>query len=270
MSISSKLAPIAVNFTLKDHTYELLRAAILDMNIYDDAADLRLDERALAERLGISRTPIREALARLAQDGLVEIQPRKGVFVRRMSLREILEMVVTWAALESMAARLATEHASVADLAALRRFARAHSVHARRADIEEYSEANIAFHVRILELSGCSLLKTTADGLFQHMHAVRRRTMGEGDRAERSVVDHMEIIEALEARDAELASRLVREHTMKLHDHIRRNWTRLDDGNDRREGRDGRAVRGEPRRTRHNDSDGEPAIAAAAKRGRGT
>ncbi|MGE0746947.1 MAG: GntR family transcriptional regulator [Rhodospirillales bacterium] len=228
MSISSKLSPIAVTFTLKDHTYALLRAAILDMNIYEDDADLRLDERAMAERLGISRTPIREALARLAQDGLVEIQPRKGVFVRRMALGEILEMVVTWAALESMAARLATEHASDADLKALRTFAQKQGPRAARADIEEYSEANIAFHLRILELSGCSLLKTTADGLLQHMHAVRRRTMGEGDRAERSVVDHMEIIEALEARDAELSCRLVREHTMKLHDHIKRTWTRLD------------------------------------------
>ena len=116
MSISQKLSPIAVNFTLKDHTYDLLRAAILDMNIYEEGADLRLDERQMAAKLGISRTPIREALARLAQDGLVEIQPRKGVFVKRKSMQEILEMIVTWAALESMAARLATQHASDDDL----------------------------------------------------------------------------------------------------------------------------------------------------------
>jgi len=227
LSISSKLSPIAVNFTLKDHTYEVLRAAILDMNIYEDGADLRLDERSMAEQLGISRTPIREALARLAQDGLVEIVPRKGVFVRRKSMNEILEMIVTWAALESMAARLATENASARDLRDLRKFAVKHSIHAVRADFEEYSEANIAFHQRILTLSGCSLLKSTADGLFQHMHAVRRRAMGEDDRATRSVVDHMGIIEALEARDADLASRLVREHTMKLHDHVRVTWGRL-------------------------------------------
>jgi DNA-binding GntR family transcriptional regulator len=99
MSLSVSLSPIAVNFTLKDHTYDLLRDAILKMNIYDPSVDLRLDERKLAEQLAISRTPIREALARLAQDGLVEIVPRKGVFVQRKSRDEILEMVVTWAAL---------------------------------------------------------------------------------------------------------------------------------------------------------------------------
>ena len=228
MAIGDKLRPVMMNFTLKDHTYDVLRAAILDMNIYEEGADLRLDERQIAEQLGISRTPIREALARLAQDGLVEIVPRKGVFVQRKTKDEILEMIVTWAALESMAARLATEKASDKDLRNLRKFALKHSVHAARAELEEYSEANIQFHQRILELSGCSLLKSTADGLFEHMHAVRRRTMREGDRATRSVVDHMEIIEALEARDADLASTLVREHTMRLHNHVCRTWTRLE------------------------------------------
>ena len=228
MSISSKLSPIAVNFTLKDHTYELLRTAIMEMKIYEEGADLRLDERKMAEQLGISRTPLREALARLAQDGLVQIQPRKGVFVHRKSLKEILEMIVTWAALESMAARLATKNASAKDLRDLRRFAMKHSADAAEGAIEEYSEANIVFHQRILELSGCALLKSTADGLFQHMHAVRRRAMGEDDRATRSVVDHLGIIEALEQRDAELASARVLEHTMKLHDHIRTTWTRLE------------------------------------------
>lgn len=228
MSIGDKLRPIAETFTLKDHTFDLLRAAILDMDIYRPETDLRLDERLLAERLGISRTPIREALARLAQDGLVEIVPRKGVFVQRKSREEILEMVVTWAALESMAARLATTHASDAAIVALRKFAMKHSSDAARADIEEYSDANIKFHQTILELSGCALLRKTADGLFTHMQAVRRRAMGESDRARRSVADHMEIIEALAARDADLAERRVREHTMRLHDHISKTWTRLE------------------------------------------
>ena len=228
MSIGDKLSPIAESFTLKDHTFKVLRAAILEMDIYRPDADLRLDERQMAERLGISRTPIREALARLAQDGLVDIVPRKGVFVQRKSREEILEMVVTWAALESMAARLATVHASKAQLDALRKFAMKHSSDAVRADLEEYSDANIKVHQTILELSGCSLLRKTADGLFTHMQAIRRRAMGESDRARRSVVDHMEIIEALAARDGDLASRRVREHTMRLHDHISKTWTRLE------------------------------------------
>ena len=228
MAIDVKLKPVSINFTLKDHIYEVLRESILKVDIYDANKDMRLDERRLAEQLGISRTPIREALARLAQDGLVEIVPRKGVFIHRKSLSEILDMIVTWAALESMAAHIATREASDADLQALRRFAMRNSRSVSTAELSEYSEANIKFHQMILELSGSELLRSTADGLLAHMHAVRRRAMEEGDRASRSVADHMEIIEALEARDAELASRLVREHTMRLHDHIDERWTRLD------------------------------------------
>jgi len=223
-----KLKPVGSSFTLKDHIADVLRDAILKADIYHEDADLKLDERQLAEELGISRTPIREALTRLEQQGMVRIVARKGVFIVRKSLNEILEMIIAWAALESMAARLATENASDAELASLRRLAARFSGNEASAQIAEYSEANITFHQRILELSKVPLLKTMADDLFRHMHAVRRRALGEGNRAQRSVVDHLEIIEALEARDAELASRLVREHTMKLHDHIRRVWTRLE------------------------------------------
>ena len=228
MSISDSLSPIALNFTLKDHTYDVLRNAILDMNIYQPNVDLRLDERTLASKLGISRTPIREALARLAHEGLVEIIPRKGVFVLRKSREEILEMVIVWAALESMGARLAAERASDAELCGLRKFAIKHSINAERAEIEEYSVANIKFHRTILELSGVVALGTLADALFIHMHAVRRRALGENDRASRSVAEHMEIIEALESRNGDLAANLVREHTMRLHAHIHKTWTRLE------------------------------------------
>ena len=245
MSIGEKLSPISESFTLKDRSFEMLRDAILEMDIYRPDADLRLDERKLAERLGISRTPVREALARLAQDGLVEIVPRKGVFVRRKTREEILETVVTWAALESMAARLATQNASDAELQALRDFATEHSSDVERADIEEYSDANIVFHQTILSLSGCGLLGSTADGLFAHMQAVRRRAMGESDRARRSVADHMGIINALIDRDGDLASRLVREHTMRLHDHISKTWTRLEIQSPPRQGE---PKRGEPKR----------------------
>ncbi|MFV0243403.1 MAG: GntR family transcriptional regulator [Qingshengfaniella sp.] len=224
-----KLKPIAANFTLKDHIFDVLRDAILNMNIYDVDANLRLDERTMADQLNISRTPLREALVRLEHEGFVEIQPRKGIFVRRKTLDEILEMIVVWAALESMAARLAAERATDAGLASLRKLAARHSASQAGADLAEYSEANIHFHQRILELSGCALLKHTADGLFVHMHGVRRRAMGENNRASRSVVDHMAIIEALESRDGDLAARLVREHTMRLHDHVRRTWMRLEE-----------------------------------------
>jgi DNA-binding GntR family transcriptional regulator len=223
-----ELRAIESNFTLKDHVYERLREAIINMNIYGEDAVLRLDERSLAEQLNISRTPLREALARLEQESFIEIKPRKGVYVRRKTLDEILQMIIAWAALESMAASLAAQNASKRDTDRLRKHALKHSASSKSADLSEYSEANLQFHQMILEMSGCDLLSTMADSLFVHMFAVRRRALAEDDRAARSVVDHMAIIEAIEGHDAELASKLVREHTMRLHGHVRRAWTRLE------------------------------------------
>ncbi|SFO14275.1 transcriptional regulator, GntR family [Roseovarius lutimaris] len=223
-----KLRPIVTNFTLKDHVYERLREAITAVDIYSADADLRLDERTLADQLKVSRTPLRDAIARLEAEGLVSVVPRKGVFLLRKSLDEILEMIVAWAALESMAARMATVHASDAEIASLRKIASKHNDKLSLTRISEYSDDNIKFHLRILEVSHCSLLKTMAEALFLHMRAVRLRAMGEADRINRSVVDHAEIIEALEARDADDAAEKVREHTMRLHEHVRKTWTRLE------------------------------------------
>jgi DNA-binding GntR family transcriptional regulator len=88
--------------------------------------------------------------------------------------------------------------------------------------LDEYPDSNIEFHQRILKLSKCKTLEETATGLFMHMRAIRARTIGEDDRAFRSVVDHSHIISALEARDTELAERLVREYTINLRSHVER------------------------------------------------
>ena len=215
--------PIEANSSLKDKIYESLKQGIASMNIYDPAAELRLDERDLSERLAISRTPIREALARLEQEGLVRIVPRRGVYIVRKTKAEILEMITVWAALESMAARLITEHAADADIRSLRRLFGTFDGDQVEVRIDEYSETNIKFHQAILRLSNCELIKDIADGLFLHMRAIRARTISEDDRATRSIIDHMNIIEALENRDTDLAERLVREHTLNLAAHVERN-----------------------------------------------
>src|SRR3546814_8344142 len=129
--------------------------------------------------------------------------PRRGVFSVRKTRKEILEMISLWAALESMACRLITERASDEDIASLRKIFTSFENGYVQAHIDEYSDRNIAFHQKILELSGCGLLKETADRLFLHMKGIRARTISGLDRANRSIIDHMHIIEALEARDTD-------------------------------------------------------------------
>lgn len=219
-SVQLKIKPIEEAFSLKSKIYESLKAAIMGMNIYDDNAELRLDERRLSEKFGISRTPLREALARLDQEGLVKIVPRRGIYIVRKSKDEILEMITVWAALESMAARLITQNASDEEIASLRRLVSSFDDAGLTGRIDEYSDANIRFHQAILAMSKCQLLNEIASGLFMHVRAIRARTISEQDRAKRSIVDHMHIIEALEARDTDLAERLVREHTLNLKRHV--------------------------------------------------
>jgi DNA-binding GntR family transcriptional regulator len=208
--------------------YAALREAILGMDAYDPDADLRLDEKLLAAKLGVSRTPVREALARLEAEGLVEVLPRRGVRIVRKSKAEIVEMIIAWAGLESMAARLLCERASDEEVASLRALMASFDVGGLRAHLDEYSAANLLFHQRIIELSHSQVIAGLVDGLLVHVRAIRRHAIGEGDRPERSVVDHMHIIEALEARDAELAERLVRDHALNLARHVERSW-RLDE-----------------------------------------
>jgi DNA-binding GntR family transcriptional regulator len=222
-SLQLNLKPLTESFSLNSSIYKSLKAAIKTMNIYDDGAELRLDERKLSEQLGISRTPLREALARLDQEGLVKIVPRRGVFIVRKNKAEILEMITVWAALESMAARIITKEANEKDIARLRRLFSEFEGDDVSAHIDEYSDANIRFHEAIIGLSGNQLIADIIDGLFMHVRAIRVRTIHESDRATRSIVDHMHIIEALEARDTDLAERLVREHTLSLRRHVEEN-----------------------------------------------
>lgn len=228
MTAKLVVQPIDVNFSLKNKIYEALRESIISMDIYAADTDPRLDERQLSEDLGVSRTPVREALARLEQEGFVRTVPRKGVFVVRKTKREILEMITAWAALESMAARLATEHASKQEIANLRSMFSTFQNNQAEAKIDEYSEANIQFHQEILKMSHTALIPKMAENLLIHVGAIRKRTITEGDRASRSIIDHMHIIEALEARNTDLAERLVREHALSLVTHVEKNVDYLD------------------------------------------
>ncbi len=202
--------------------YSTLKQAIAALDIYSEPGELRLDERQLSQELGVSRTPIREALALLEQEGFVRTEPRRGIFVLRKRKREIVEMILVWAALESMAARLATLYASDAEIAGLRRLMEAFASGNGAEASEEYSDANIAFHQAIIRMSGCALLSEMTENLFLHMRAIRQLTIHQDDRAERSIVDHMRIIEALERRDTEAAESLVRKHSLDLAAHVER------------------------------------------------
>jgi DNA-binding GntR family transcriptional regulator len=212
--------PLANSASLKRQAYAALKNAIAAIDVYGSRSEIRLDERRLAADFGISRTPVREAMAQLEREGFVRSEPRRGIYVVRKSKREVIELITAWAALESMAARLITQGAADEEIAALRRMFATFDNGAVRAHLDEYSDVNIEFHQTIIRMSRNDALIDLAENLFTHMRMIRRKTIGEKDRADRSIRDHMHIIEALEARDTERAERLVRDHALGLAEHV--------------------------------------------------
>jgi DNA-binding GntR family transcriptional regulator len=220
--------PLASPENFKRQAYAALRNAIAAMDIYRSRAEIRLDERRLAQDFGISRTPVREAMAQLEREGFVRSVPRRGVYVVRKTRREAIELITAWAALEGMAARLITRSATDDEIAALRRMFTTFENGELGAHLDEYSEVNIEFHQAIIRMSGNSVLIGLAENLFTHMRMIRRKTIGEKDRADRSIRDHMHIIEALEARDTARAEALVRDHALGLAEHVEKYADYLD------------------------------------------
>jgi DNA-binding GntR family transcriptional regulator len=228
MTARIAIAPLDDVSTFKSRAYAALRDVIVSLDVYDSRDEVRLDERRLAQDLGVSRTPVREAMAQLEREGFVRSVPRRGVYVVRKSKKEVIEMITAWAALESMAARLITQIAGDEEIAMLRKMFAKFENGTLHAKLDEYSEVNIEFHQSIIRMSKNSVLISLAENLFTHMRMIRRKTIGEEDRADRSIRDHMNIIEALERRDTARAEELVRQHALGLADHVARHADYLD------------------------------------------
>jgi DNA-binding GntR family transcriptional regulator len=169
------LDPIDTTPNFKHKAYAALKNAIVAMDIYRSRDDIRLDERKLAQDFGISRTPVREAMAQLESEGFVRLVPRRGIYVVRKTKREVIEMITVWAALESMAARLITQTASEQEIAGLREMFTTFENGKVRAHLDEYSDVNIEFHQAIIRLSHNRALIDLAENLFTHMRMIRRK-----------------------------------------------------------------------------------------------
>ncbi len=222
------LAPLADTSTFADRAYTALKGVIVALDVYEQSGEVRLDERQLAQDLGVSRTPVREAMAQLEREGFVRSVPRRGIYVVRKTKQEVVELITAWAALESMAARLITTNAADDEIAALRRMFTIFENGELHARLDEYSEVNIQFHQTIIGMSRNRVLTDLAENLFTHMRMIRRKTIGDDDRADRSIRDHINIIQALEARDTARAEEMVRAHALGLADHVARHADYLD------------------------------------------
>jgi DNA-binding GntR family transcriptional regulator len=201
--------PKFANVTLAQQVYAHLRQGILE-NAYPPAAPL--PEEALAARLNVSRVPVREALRRLASEGLVTLVPRQGAVVSSLSRKQFLDAYRLRGALEALAVRLAIPQLTSADLDRLGEIDAAMKTAAAANDPEAFFAANAAFHEVFIERAGNDYLRATYEPLMDQMRRYRSPSADLRGGLERSIEEHEAILAAVRAGDAAEASRLIGEH----------------------------------------------------------
>ena len=172
----------------------------------------RLDETELSGFYGVSRTPVREALQRLAESGLAEHLPRRGTFVRSPSLSQLVEMFEVMAELECMAIRLAARRATSNDIDALEKDNETCRAAVAANDAKKYYEINARLHGRIYQMSGNSFLANEARRLHDRLRPFRRLQLRVRGRMEESMAEHDIILAALRDGDADRAMETMKKH----------------------------------------------------------
>ena len=197
------------NRTLWEQVRDRLREDILGGEL---AAGTVLSETALADSFGVSRGPVREALGRLATEGLVTITPRRGAIVTELSAHEFVEAYQVREALETFAIRLAVPRLAEADLVRLRELHERMVEHAQRGEVNAFFDANAAFHDSFVTAADNRKLNEVYGRLMDQMGRYLPRSLELRGTLERSIAEHSAILEAVEAGDAERAAHLLADH----------------------------------------------------------
>ncbi len=200
---------IAAPQPMADRIAEALRQAIVTGRL---RAGVRINESAIATTYRISRSPIREALRMLQQEGLVTMQPRRGAFVTLLTSQDVLEVYGVKAMIEGYATRLATGRMSDGDLETLAGYVRRMEEEATRPESGPYIESTRLFHDFIVTASGNRTLASIYHGLDRKIHWLRTVSLSRPGRIPVSLADHRAILDAMRRRDADLAERLARAH----------------------------------------------------------
>lgn len=243
-----------VRLSLHDQVVVRLRDAIVEGRL---APNERLNERVLCARYGISRTPLREALKVLAQDGLVALLPNRGAVVTPLTATELDQTVEVMAPLEALAGELVAARIGPAGIAEIRALHHEMCAFHARGDLPAYFRANQAIHRQLVEHTGNRILASTYVALNARIRRFRYMANLSPDRWEQAVAEHEQILAALSARDGSRLGRLLRQHLVNKADAVKANLE-LEDGAD---------AAGARTMARRNGDAGDPDAARAAKRG---
>ncbi len=198
--------------SLEEKAFSALEEEILTGTLPRGTA---LAEIALSERLGVSRTPIRAALHRLADDGLVKIVPNRGAVVLGIDESDLVDIYKVRMRLEGLASASAAENINAADVIELRESVELSEFYLSKKDTEQIKELDTAFHRIIYRASGNKQLEKILTELHRKIKNYRKLSLSVDGRLEASIKEHREILSAIEARNAALADRLTSSHIEK-------------------------------------------------------
>ncbi|MTI82108.1 MAG: GntR family transcriptional regulator [Firmicutes bacterium] len=211
MKQEPRLVPIKLdNYKpLREIVFETLREAIIKGNLNPGE---RLMEIQLAEEMGVSRTPVREAIRKLELDGLVVMVPRKGAYVAGISMKDIVDVLEVRAALDALAARLAAERITDDELDKLEKSIVSISEVSDGKNLDEVVARDTGFHETIYEASRNKKLVQFITHLKEQLQRFRSTSLSIPGRTKEALEEHKQIVEALSERNAELASQLAYQH----------------------------------------------------------
>jgi DNA-binding GntR family transcriptional regulator len=175
----------------------------------------KINETRLCELMGVSRTPIREALRTLNTQGIIDLVPHKGAFVSQFSIQEINDMFEVMSMLEGMCARLAVKKMAAADLKKIERLHEKLEHHYRKKDHKSYLEINEILHVLLQKLTGNKTLNEVANGLRQKILLFRHKQLYEPERFDRSIQEHRDLLDAFRKKDSRLAEKVMKKHLIQ-------------------------------------------------------
>jgi phosphonate utilization transcriptional regulator len=181
----------------------------------------KLNEEAIAVKLGVSRGPVREAFRALESSGLVRMEKNRGVFVREVSLDEADEIYEVRAGIDELIGRLLAVRIKPAQVAELRELMKKMQQAAKGRSVADYYPLNVRFHDRLAELTGNKTLLAHYRRLVNELHLYRRETLARGpDSFPISTREHAEIVEALAKGDGERAGNLMYQHAMESRERL--------------------------------------------------
>lgn len=208
------------DYSLRGRVFQAIQENILN-GVYKENEELR--ENTIAKELGVSRTPVREALRQLELEGLVKIVPNKGACVTGITKKDVKDIYAVRSMLEGLCARWATEHITEEQLEEMEENIYLAEFHAAKGHSEQIAELDNRFHDIMYEACNSKMLEHLLKDFHQYVLRVRKKTLANANRGEASNHEHRLIMEAIKAKDAAKAEELANRHMINAYENMVKN-----------------------------------------------